>query len=118
MSDFASVTQAIVDSTSTAIRAVAGNAEKLAPHAASAMATRAIAWFVAPATVALVAAVLVGLAWQKAVKNDWQESNIVLVVALSAALLSFVIISIATVGDAIAAWCDPVGYMILTLMGK
>jgi hypothetical protein len=118
MSDFASVTQAIVDSTSTAMRSIAGNAEKLAPHAANALAARAIAWFVAPATVALVAAVLVGLAWQKAVKNDWQESNVVLVVALSIALLGCVIASLATVGDAIAAWCDPVGYMILTLMGK
>ena len=119
MNDFASVTQAIVDSTSTALRSVAAGAEKLAPHAASAMAARAIVSFFVPAvmTAALMAAAF--YAWRGAAKDNWDDEGLVGVAVVCSILLavSFVF-SFVSLGDAAAAFADPIGYMILTLMGK
>ena len=120
MSDFSAFTQALVDSTSTAVRAMGSAAEKLAPHAANALAARAIAGFVVPAILAVMLSVITFFLWQYVLRktDNVDEGVIGGAVFLSIITLVVLITSLVSLGDAAAAYADPLGFMILKMMGK
>ena len=117
MSDLASVSQAIVDSTSTMIRSVSANAERLAPHAANALAARAVVSFIVPVILAVSALTLGTWGIKAALKSGEEELMALPLIAVVGGFVCLVFSFIA-LGDAAAAWRDPVGFMILKLLNK
>jgi Na+/H+-translocating membrane pyrophosphatase len=120
MSDFTAFTQALVDSTSTAVRTMGAAAEKLAPHAANAFAARAVVGFVIPGILSIGLSVAAFFLWQHVLRNGDQtdEGDVGGTVFLSILAVASFIFTLVALGDAAAAYADPLGFMILKMMGK